>query len=271
MGYLIYLLHDDAFAWDRATAFLSDLPYFYYFLLPVLSIASWLIESYKWQWLVRDLRWLRFRESVIHNLTSQATSFITPLRAGEYATKAFYFETSLRPKVLKAVLVGNLSQMTVTVLLGTAGALLLFYNAIAALIFLATSVLLLIIGSPVFARWMAFKAIRLDGVTGISLVRYLMFSSGWWVLLSLVSDAPAVLITSCIATMYLASSMIPSLQVFDVFLKWSIASFFIGYLDISLESMTALVAVLWLNNTVLPVVLGCGLLAVQKFPKLATA
>jgi len=271
LGYVTYLLQEGTFAWATATHFLSDLPFYYYFLLPVLSMASWLIESYKWQWLVRDLRWLRFRESVIHNLTSQATSFITPWRAGEFATKAFYFQSSVRPKVLKAVLVGNLSQMTVTVILGIAGTLALFYSTMAALLFLACSILILVIGSPVLSKWMAFKATRLDFITGISLIRYLVFSSCWLVLLSIVSEASVLVIVSCITTMYLATSIIPSLQVFDVFLKWSIASFFIGYLNISLESMTALVAILWLNNTVLPVIVGCSLLAFQKFPKLATA
>lgn len=271
LGYLTVLLRDGHFEWAAVTAFLSGLPYYFYLLLPVLSMASWLIESYKWQCLVRDLRELRFRESVVHNLTSQAASFITPLRAGEFAAKAIYFESAVRPRVLKAVLVGNMSQMLVTMVLGMAGLLILYFDTTLAFFFLAAGTLILMLLSPIISRWISFRAARLDVITGISFIRYLLFSGSWLVLLIFVSSAPISIILACITAMYFISSIVPTLQIFDVFLKWSVASFFIGFLDISLESMTALVAILWLNNTVLPVAFGCGLLAFQRFPKFTTA
>lgn len=251
--------------------FISQLPIYIYLILPVISIASWLVESYKWQLLVRDLEKLRFRVSVTHNLTAQAASFLTPLKAGEFATKAFYFQSSIRKKVIKAVLIGNLSQMAVTIILGLAGIALLFeQHVLAVLIFITSSGLLMLLSKTV-STWFKFNAARIDVVTAISFVRYLVFSSCWFLVLYIISDVSIVWIFGSIAAMYLAASIIPTMQVFDVFLKWSIASFFVGYLDISLESMTAIVAIIWLNNQVLPVLLGCGLLAFQRFPKLVTA
>jgi hypothetical protein len=271
LGYLTWQLQSDLVAWDSMLAFGFPLPVNLFFVLPVLSIVSWFVESYKWQLLVRDLRVLRFCESVIHNLTAQAASFITPLKAGEFATKAFYFETALRTKVLKAVLVGNLSQMTVTVVLGTAGIALLFDHSILTILILTIGVVVLILLSPTIARWFKFKGVQIGVITFLSFVRYLIFSGSWLLLLYATSDVSIWIVLGSISAMYLAASIIPTLQIFDVFLKWSIASFFVGFLDIPIESMIAIVTIIWLNNTVLPVLLGCGILAFQRFPKVMVA
>ncbi|BAO55283.1 lysylphosphatidylglycerol synthase domain-containing protein [Nonlabens marinus] len=271
LAYVFYLFQGDTFDWHHTVAFLSNIPIYFYLLLPGLSIASWLVESYKWQYLVRDLREVRFRESVIHNLTSQATSFITPLRAGEFATKAFYFESSLRKKVLKAVLVGNMSQMAVTIIVGVAGVAALFYSEVLSLfsiIFLATLVVWL---GPTISKRIDFQAARLDGVILLSFLRYALFSGCWLILLSFYSNASLITIAASVAAMYLATSLIPSLQLFDILIKWSVATFFVSYLNLPIENMTAIVAIVWLNNTVLPALLGCGLLAFQRFPKLIAA
>ncbi|WP_194850222.1 hypothetical protein [Nonlabens antarcticus] len=270
LSYLGWQLRLEKFNWNAVNIFLSDLPTSLYFLLPLLSILSWFVESYKWKLLVQDLRSLRFRESVIQNFTAQAASFITPLKAGEFAAKAFYFPYNIRKKVLKAVLVGNLSQMAVTVILGTAGiALLIEIQFIATVIIAGGAGLVILLSRSIF-QWFDYRGANIATITGISFFRYVIFSSCWILVLLTISNVSILLILGSITAMYLAASIVPTIQLFDVFLKWSIASFFVGYLDISLESMTAIVAIIWLNNTVLPVLLGCILLAFQRFPNVAT-
>lgn len=93
----------------------------------LLSLTSWLVESKKWQVLVKDVEEIRFRESIIQSLTAQAASFITPLRAGEFAYKALFYERDDRKSILSRVFLGNLCQMIVTVFLGGLIGLLFLY------------------------------------------------------------------------------------------------------------------------------------------------
>jgi hypothetical protein len=161
--------------------------------------------------------------------------------------------------------------MAVTVILGTAGIALLFDHSILAISILAIGIVILILLSPTIARWFKFKGAGIDVITFLSFVRYLVFSGSWFLLLYATSDVSILIILGSITAMYLAASIVPTLQIFDVFLKWSIASFFVGFLDIPIESMIAIVTIIWLNNTVLPVLLGCGILAFQRFPKVMVA
>ena len=271
LTYVFYLFKNEKFDWNHTVDFLSNVPFYFYFVIPALSIASWLVESRKWQYLVRELREVRFRESVIHNLTSQATSFITPLRAGEFATKAFYFEPPLRKKVMKAVLIGNLSQMTVTVIIGAVGLISLLYSTVWSILSSVILVGLVIWIGPMISKRIGFHTVRINGIMLLSMIRYVLFSSCWVLLLSNSSDVSLTVIAASITTMYLATSIIPSLQLFDVLIKWSVAAFFVSYLELPIESMTAIVAIVWINNTVLPVLLGCSILAFQRFPKLVAA
>ncbi len=271
LGYLIFQLTSAEFDFKSILEFISGLPVYLYFVLPVISLASWLVESYKWQLLVRDVGWVRFRESVLHNLAANAASFITPLRAGEFATKAFYFPAYQRKKVLKAVLIGNMSQMFVTIVLGSCGIALLLHNWLLAALILVVIALFTVLFSRRLAECLRFNAFRLDGIIGLSTIRYIIFSCSWLLILSVVSQASIGVIIGSITAMYLAASILPTLQLFDVFLKWTIGSFFIGYLNIPLEVMTVVVGVIWLNNQVFPVLVGCVLLGFQRFPKLSTA
>ena len=90
-------------------------------------------------------------------------------------------------------------------------------------------------------------------------------------LLSFSGVASSMLVLATITTMYLAVSIIPSIQVFDLAIKWSVASFFTTALDIPMETMTAVVAVIWLNNTVFPVVLGSLLMPFPRLQKIVVS
>ncbi len=262
--YLVWHIQSEDFQWKLVHDVLLKIPYAYWVALPLISLASWLVESKKWQILVRDLRLIRFRESVIHNLAAQAASFVTPLRAGEFAVKGMYFPKNERKRALKAVFVGNMSQMFVTIVAGICGLLFLFHYPLVALLALTISGLLLYLLTDKINRWTSQTSLSIIKITGYSAGRYIIFSSCWWILLALVSDVSVWQIISAVAGMYLASSMIPTLQLFDVLIKWTIGSFFTSYLGLSLETITALIALLWLNNQVLPVVMGCILWSTHR-------
>ena len=231
-------------------------------MLPSLSIASWLIESKKWQRLIKHIKPIDIGESIFQNLTSQAASFLTPLRAGEFLLKASYFKKSLRKTIMKLVFMGNAIQMLVTSILGAIGFLLVFHQPRSLILFVLTILaLLLIFCYPYFTRF--FKNFNFLEILGWSILRYLLFSSCWLLLLTWTTSTSITTIAGAIMVMYLSVSILPGIQIFDLALKWSVASFFTELLQIPIEFMTAIVGIIYINNTLLPVFLGCLMLPFQ--------
>ncbi|WP_156339997.1 hypothetical protein [Nonlabens sp. YIK11] len=268
VGYIVWYLQQTDFQEQNILDYLKSMPLYFWMLLPVFSISSWMMETIKWQLLATSSQRITFTQSLYQNLTSQAASFLTPLRAGEFALKASYFQQHQRKNILKAVAYGNFCQMTVTVIFGAIG---WWYLADLPwwIFFIGFLILLiLMILSPRLHQRLSLSA-AIAPILGLSALRYVLFSSSWLLLLSYSSMSPTPMIISCITAMYLTVSIVPSMQLFDLALKWSVASFFADSLAISMESMTAIVAVVWLFNTVLPVVLGSLMLPFPQFQKAA--
>jgi hypothetical protein len=239
---------------------LQKLPWFTLPLMISISISSWLVESKKWQYLIRDFYVLGFRESVIQNLTSQAASFITPLRAGEFAMKSFFFTTSLRKKVWSRILAGNSSQMAVTAILGSIGLLLYFQEqleleSLFPLIFTSSLLSLLVF---TLVLWLMKKwdsgtmtVQKWCDTLLYSLLRYALFASNWLLILWLSDyESSTLLIIRNITVFYVAASIIPVFQLFDI-----------AY---NAELILMATTLVWFTNSIVPTLLGCALFPFQK-------
>jgi uncharacterized membrane protein YbhN (UPF0104 family) len=243
-----------------------------------ISLASWLVESKKWQYLLDDFYKLSFRKSVLQNLTAQAASFITPLRAGEFAMKSLFFKKSLRKKVLSRILAGTISQMLVTIILGVTG--ILFYlkeslNLESALYLIYSGILLLLL-LIIISLWL-IKKWKSGSLTTkkwrrtilFSLLRYLIFASNWLLLLWLLDYESSILITiRNVSVFYLVVSIIPVFQVFDIAVKWTAATYIFEGGFFNPELIIAATSIIWLTNSILPTLLGCALLPFQQLKTL---
>jgi hypothetical protein len=253
---------------------LQKLPWFTLPLMISISISSWLVESKKWQYLIRDFYVLGFRESVIQNLTSQAASFITPLRAGEFAMKSFFFTTSLRKKVWSRILAGNSSQMAVTAILGSIGLLLYFQEQLELEslfpLILTSSLLSLLVFTLVL--WLMKKwdsgtmtVQKWCDTLLYSLLRYVLFASNWLLILWLSDyESSALLIIRNITVFYVAASIIPVFQLFDIALKWSVAAYVFQGSLYNAELILMATTLVWFTNSIVPTLLGCALFPFQK-------
>lgn len=255
---------------------LKSISFFTIGLMLFLSLASWLVESKKWQLLVKDVEELSFRESVLQSLTAQAASFITPLRAGEFAFKALFFEKRQRQLIMSRVFLGNYSQMAVTVALGVLG--LIFFlgkdllSAVYLIIILICSVLFLIFTYLKLQQWWKLKTISKSlwfQVMSLSFLRYLLFASNWLVMLYFLKSNINILSwLDNIAVNYFAVSVIPMFQIFDIPVKWAAASFtFNGTLS-QPDFIILATTMIWITNTLFPTALGCVLLPFKKFKTL---
>jgi len=90
-------------------------------LLLIFTLFNWFFEVLKWQALVSSIKKISFYHAFQQSLGSLTASLFTPNRIGEYGAKAIYFKKGNRRKVMLLNLLGNMSQMTITVVLGLTG------------------------------------------------------------------------------------------------------------------------------------------------------
>ncbi len=237
-----------------------------------LSLGSWLVESKKWQFLVREVEELRFRESVLQSLTAQAASFITPFRAGEFAFKALFFEKKQRKFILSRVMIGSLSQMVITIILGFIGLAVFLKNEINFIFFYLY--LVLILSCLVFAAFLWIqKKWKLKNTspktwiitTSYSALRYVLFASNWLLILwTLKSDIAIFSWLDNIAVNYFAVSIIPMFQIFDIPVRWTAASYIFNGSTFNDEHILLATTIVWVTNTLFPTLLGWILLPFKK-------
>ena len=247
-------------------------------ILLVLSVFNWFLEITKWQFLISNIKRITFLEATEQSLGALTASIFTPNRIGEYGAKAIYFAKTHRKKVLLLTLISNMLQMSVTVIFGSIGLFFLYsnfeidisYRILRGITILAFVTLFGFLG--IKQNRFKIKGFTLEKVIDyiknlgvnylgfgllLSVLRYAVFSFQFYFILSHLGvdlhyfDA-MILITS----MYLLASIIPSISLFDVVIKGSVALYIFGLAGISQLPILSCVLLMWLLNFALPSVFG---------------
>ncbi|MHB1105232.1 MAG: lysylphosphatidylglycerol synthase domain-containing protein [Lutibacter sp.] len=253
--------------------------YWLLLLLLLFTDVNWLLEIFKWKTLASFEKKITFFEAYEYCLASLTASIITPNRIGEYGAKALYFEKKLQKKVMILNLIGNLSQLTVTIFFGIFGMFflithfeigLLTFNNSKFVLFLSVLLLFFIIGSYfgitkkitkyTIKIFHYSKKIPLQihlKTIAYSLLRYLVFSHQFYFLLWLfeVETNYFTLINLIFCTYFLAS-VIPSLAIFDWAIKGSVAVVVFGFIGLNPLTIVTVTTFMWLLNFAIPALLG---------------
>lgn len=248
-------------------------------ILLLLSCCNWLFEIIKWQKLVSSIASISFYEALKQSLASLTASLITPNRIGEYGAKAVYFSKANRKKALLLNLIGNMSQMGATVLFGCIGLLFLYQHYTIeidyfkvlkiAFVIVAISTLTIIGITQKKYKIRGFSLIKVRQfwnsistsikVTTLVLacVRYLIFSfQFYYLLLAFGIEVSYLRAMMVITSMYLLASIIPTLSVFDVVIKGSVAVYLFNIVDVNEISVVCIILLMWILNTVIPSIIG---------------
>lgn len=262
-------------------------------ILLILSVLNWLFEILKWQTLVKGTSELSFAQAKAQTLGALTASLITPNRIGDYGAKAMYYQPQLRKKIVLLNLIGNSAQMGVTTLFGIIGFayfILRFqptlnyvgvftWFAIIGMITVTLMLLLKMSGlknqKTSLYRQLAFiKDTTKKSVFNIvlyALIRYLIFSFQFYYLLLLFGVEMNYLDAMAgISSMYLLSSIIPSIVIFDVIIKGGIAVYLFGLIGVSESIMLSIVTFMWVLNFVLPSIIGSYHVLHFKLPKIVS-
>lgn len=261
--------------------------------LIVLTGFNWFFEILKWKQLVKTITPISFKNALEQSLGGLTASLMTPNRIGDYGAKAIYFAKPHRKRIVFLNLLGNMAQMTVTTLLGCIGLMVFInhYNISIDYYQLArlSLILIVIIAFAIFGTkqrrftikgysvYHIIKAVKNISVKThvsnlvLSLLRYLIFSFQLYYLLILFGEnlyyfEAMVLITS----MYLLASIIPSIAIFDVVIKGSVAVFVFGYAQVNELTILAIIMLMWLLNFAIPSVFGSYFVLNFKLPNTQT-
>lgn len=248
-------------------------------LLLLFTDVNWFLEIFKWKTLASRERKITFFEAYEQSLASLTVSIITPNRIGEYSAKAIFFEKKLRKKVMVLNLVGNLSQLAVTVFFGILGILFLsFYFEVemfsfnAPRFFLILSVLLLLfligINAGITKKLTELthkifnysKELPLEiqlKTLAYSIFRYLVFSHQFYFLLRLFEvEADYFTLMNLIFSTYFIASIIPGLAIFDWLIKGSVAVFIFSFINVNPLTIVTVTTFMWLLNFAIPALIG---------------
>lgn len=259
------------------------------FLL-VLTLINWFFEILKWKTLVSSVKTITFFQALQQSLGALTASLFTPNRIGEYGAKAIYYAKPYRKKVLLLNLISNVMQMGITVFLGCIGfwlftskyALNIDYFKAVRLITISVVICLLFVfglkksrykikGFPiekikVFLKNLSLK-LKVLGVL-LSFIRYAVFSFQFYFLLTLfgvpLAYYDAMII---ITTLYLLASVIPSLFLFDVVIKGSVAVYLFSFTGVNEFTVLCVVTLMWLLNFVIPSLFGSYYVLNFNLPK----
>lgn len=255
-----------------------------------LSVFNWFFEILKWMALVNPIKKITFKNALEQSLGALTASLFTPNRVGEYGAKAIYYTTNLRKQIVLINLLSNLLQMAVTIIFGIIGVYFLTATFQVDLNFhkLSKILTIAIIGLLITSFGIKKSGISIKGfslekvklfvitfprkkiVTGFlfSVIRYAIFSFQFYFLLqcfgvNIIYLNAMVIITS----MYLLASIIPSIFIFDVVIKGSIAVYLFALADANELIILSIITMMWILNFVLPSIFGSYYVLNFNLPK----
>jgi hypothetical protein len=255
-----------------------------------LVLVNWGLEAYKWRVLLQPLEKISFLQSFKAILSGVAFSINTPNRIGEYAGRVLYVSEPNRWEAVSLTIIGSLSQLIVTLLMGMGGLLFILNNKPLAdatgsysmwlwALFYGTGLVHLILQLLYFRLgWMMnwlekiprtqrfFKHLTiieklpvtiLLRVLLLSAVRYSVFVIQYILLLQLfnveISNAQAFWL---ITVMYLVLATIPSIALAEIGIRGKVSILLFGMLSAHTEGILYSAAAIWLMNLILPALAG---------------
>ncbi|OWP84976.1 hypothetical protein BWK59_02415 [Flavobacterium davisii] len=254
---------------------LSKQPWYTIVFILFLSVLNRFIEILKWQNLVQEIKTISLVESTKQVLGALTLALFTPNGIGEYAGKALFFQKSQTSKVIFLNLICNGVQLILTVFFGILG--LLYFNAnfeviSSKMIFAILGFSIFLILTIIFLKKIKIGKYSIEGLVYkintipkkihqknvfLGFLRYLTFSHQYYFLFLFFGvDLPYLLLMSVITSVYFLASSLPSFQFLDFAIKGSVAVFFFGLLKVNEWIVLFISSLMWILNTVLPVVIG---------------
>lgn len=258
---------------------LSKTKFYLLLILLVFTLINWFLEIKKWQYLASQAYPIDWLTAARQSLVSFSVSMLTPNRVGEYGAKILFYPKEKRKQIFSLSLIGNISQMFVSLGLGLIALvsllftddfklkqlLLNYWNQLVPsqrILILCGFLLLTILLLWIFWQFNSKKYILTNPKIWsksmiFSIFRYFVFSLQFLLLLWIsVVPAPLHQLYLAIVLTYFFATLVPMLAFLDWAVKGSIAVLIFGILGSQKEIIVYIISLMWCLNFALPFLVG---------------
>lgn len=262
--------------------------------------VNWGVEALKWKLSVSMVHPVSFLQAYKAVLAGVSFSVTTPNRVGEYLGRMMYLPEGKRLKIISITLVGSLSQILVTVTMGTIGFLVLqsyllrsglinrTFNQVAEYVLIFIIIILTLFYFKISAlekvleRWLKrspylyliqsvgnFTVPLLLTLLLLSLLRYGVFMMQY-ILLFRLFDVHATVADSfwVMSIVFLTLAVIPSIALIEVGIRGEISLELMGLFSANSLGITLTAVSIWLINLIIPAIAGSLLIvSINVFKK----
>lgn len=269
----------------------------------ILMFVNWGIEARKWQLLIKPLQQISFLRSFKAILAGCSITMLTPNRIGEYGGRIMYIDEEHRIRAISLTVLGSMSQLLVTMIMGVAGLCTLkFGNTVSKAAFediswmlsdtlFALSILITVMLLLFYFRVRFFvtalsriaflqKFIKhitvLDTFSGkqllrilfLSFFRYMIFILQYMLLLQVMDVGIAYQVSFLLLTIfYLVMTVAPTIGFTELPVRATASVIIFKLFSNNIVGIQASAFGIWLINLVLPAVLGSLLIFGIKIMK----
>ncbi len=242
----------------------------------VLGIVNWGVETYKWQFLITNVKHISFAHAFKLVLTGISISLITPNRVGEIPARAYLLNDKENLKhLIYFTFIGSYAQLLLTWFMGGIGiyftlSLIDITISLNNLMVLGVLLMLLIVVFFYFdkIKLMVFRFFKIEPVLlnhpnqfilalVYSFLRYVVFFVQYWLLLE-AFNIHFTTISSfwLIPVCFLIASAIPTFLISELGVRSSVAVLVFGSLSDNNLSIISASVLLWVFNIGIPAIVG---------------
>ena len=275
-------------------------------LVIVLMFGNWGVEAIKWRVLVKHIQPISFFTSFKAILSGLSVSLAlnTPNGAGEYVGRVLYIKDGNRIRTIAITFVGSISQLIVTLLMGTIGLLVLHDDfekpnvhelpfsiiwidtmmyavlsitvALSVLYFKISWLIKLLEKIPIVKKYSFFiQKLEEFGwrellkVLLLSMARYAIFVVQYLLLLQLFKvEIPAATGMWLITVMFLALAIVPTIALAELGVRGKLSIYIFGLFSANTLGIVFTATTIWLINLVVPALAGSlFILGIKLFKK----
>lgn len=265
----------------------------YIIIVIALSTVNWFFESLKFSTLLRKRYTLS--KIIASVFAGNATSIITPNRLGTFIGRKMVLKDSNYPEVITVTSIGNIAQLSVTLLFGTIGIGLglsmidFFYEIPLYIIILVLGINFLLLFASLniyfnpkrflkfIGRWRLLKKyidlaeqnlqlVRSDQykVYFYSLLRYIIFIVQFYLLFKVVNiSIPLTTTISFVGVLYVLVSFVPSVFMGNLGIKEAVAIMLLGG-TYQMSSVFFVSLMIWIVNVALSALVGSIILLIKR-------
>ena len=254
----------------------------------LLMLVNWSVEAVKWKISIRDIQQVSFVKAFKAVLSGVSFSVSTPNRVGEYLGRVMYMDEGNRLKTISITIVGGISQLIVTLAMGSIGLVVLrstieeaqlisslwmnvlLYGLLAVLAVLTLFYFKLswlikwvdkLPGISRFAYLVRaledFNATLLLKMLSLSLFRFVIFIIQYYLLFRLFSVELGWWQTFwTVSVSFLILAAIPSFAILELVQRGFVTKTIVGLYSTNIAGIGLATAGIWLINLIIPAIIG---------------